>query len=264
MIHMSKPRFRRFNVDKRIRKFLGGADPEGRYASFDYCYNYFRGAYKEEKTQNLASTDPNGKYNMEKSCLHLGFYLASWGMYRGSTTMLWSSLRVYRRLVENVLAKKESLPYWEIDVDNYDEKKIKELIDLKSKIVECLETDETGKKRKKGNNKKQKNWDTLATKIMLGVFGNSPAFDSYFRSGMKVHSFTGKSLEKLHSFYEDSRNKPIFDRYSNERRTMDFETGRLTSIHYPLAKLIDMSGYEEGIRIIKARRKSRSPSPAPP
>ena len=44
----------------------------GRERSYDHCFNYFADAEDLEA-------------DMEKSCALLGFYLASWGMYRGST-----------------------------------------------------------------------------------------------------------------------------------------------------------------------------------
>ncbi|EKM28037.1 hypothetical protein VCHENC02_6024, partial [Vibrio harveyi] len=37
--------------------------------------------------------------DMEKSCLALGFYLASWGMFRGSSFMLEKSAKNFENLV---------------------------------------------------------------------------------------------------------------------------------------------------------------------
>lgn len=45
-------------------------DINSRSRSWDYCYNYFQD--HPEPTQDL-----------ERSCLQLGYYLASWGMLRG-------------------------------------------------------------------------------------------------------------------------------------------------------------------------------------
>jgi len=60
-------------IDKFQNNNISNTD---RYTSFDYCYNYFRQPSKEI----LA--------DMEKSCLVIGFYLASWGMLRGSSFLL--------------------------------------------------------------------------------------------------------------------------------------------------------------------------------
>jgi hypothetical protein len=82
--------------------------------------------------------------------------------------------------------------YWEIDVDSYTSENIKRLLDCKKIIVASL-----------GN--KNNPSDTLVTKIMLGMFGNTPAFDTYFKKGMKkeeinVNTFNEKSLEKVRKF----------------------------------------------------------------
>ncbi len=63
-----------------IEDFKLKSNPDDRYTSFDYCYNYFR-------TTNDLNQD------IEKSCLVLGFYLASWGMFRGSSFLLQHSIK---------------------------------------------------------------------------------------------------------------------------------------------------------------------------
>ena len=52
------------------------ADKNGRYRSWEHCYKTFNDARN--------STSPDLDY----LSLHLGFYLASWGMYRGSSFLL--------------------------------------------------------------------------------------------------------------------------------------------------------------------------------
>ena len=70
------------DCEANIRTYLdgddanSGRDPTGRYASFDYCFNYFQSF----RTYPAELTSPG---NLELSCLQLGFYLASWGMLRG-------------------------------------------------------------------------------------------------------------------------------------------------------------------------------------
>ena len=72
------------NIQKNIESFIDGErkskgrKPTERYASFDYCFNYFQ-SYKEAGNQS-ALID---LANIQTSCLQLAFYLASWGMFRG-------------------------------------------------------------------------------------------------------------------------------------------------------------------------------------
>ena len=60
-----------------------GLRPNERSASFDYCFNYFQSFREEDKIGELA--EPS---HMEVSTLQLAFFLASWGMLRGSSFLL--------------------------------------------------------------------------------------------------------------------------------------------------------------------------------
>lgn len=63
-----------------MKEYLNERKPELRYASYDYCFNYFQSFYNNGTVVELAS-----EANLQMSCLQLGFYLASWGMLRGSS-----------------------------------------------------------------------------------------------------------------------------------------------------------------------------------
>ena len=216
------------NIKEAMDQFLHGGGknrgkkPDERYASFDFCYNYFYSFYKEKRLPELANNE-----NLQTSCLQLGFYLASWGMMRGSSFLLEKSVRNFRELI-TCISKMDSR-LWEIDVDNYNDENISILLDCKQQIINSL-----GEK----NNPS----DTLITKIMLGVFANVPAFDTYFRKSLKVHSFNKKSLLKIKDFYED--NKSVFDSY--QIHTFDFLSSKESDIVYTKAKLIDMCGFMDG------------------
>src|SRR5205814_1090453 len=85
--------------------------------------------------------------------------------------------------------------------------------------------------------------DTLITKVMLGVFGNVPAFDQYFRRAIGVSALRCKSLLRIREFYE--RNREIIDDYRIP--TFDLATGGDTPRFYTKAKIIDMIGFVEGL-----------------
>ena len=82
------------DIEENISLYLNGfhknlgRQPEERYSSFDYCYNYFQEFYEKQKIIELANSD-----NLQISCLQIGFYLSSWGMYRGSSFLLQKSLK---------------------------------------------------------------------------------------------------------------------------------------------------------------------------
>ena len=76
------------DIGANIKCFMGDRTAEQRYASFDYCFNYFQSFRETGRTVGLAAPE-----NMLLSCLHLGFYLASWGMFRGSSDLPSRSLK---------------------------------------------------------------------------------------------------------------------------------------------------------------------------
>ena len=94
---------------------------------------------------------------------------------------------------------------------------------------------------------------TLVTKIMLGVYGIIPAFDSFFtdtfRSIFKnecgFRSVNTKSLNHIKQFYE--HNKDDIDYWSTKIFTTDFLTGKKTNVNYTKAKIIDMYGVAEAL-----------------
>lgn len=220
----------KFKNDKKSNQF-------GRFASFDYCYNYFYSFRKKPK--KLAY-----KRNIEKSCLHLAFFLASWGIYRGSTAPLQKSIKLYEPLIK-ALAKNKSKIYWKIDADKYTVKNIKRLQDCAIIIKSEL-----------GKNLEKPPSDTLVTKIMLGMFGNVPAFDDNFRRGMgrknlgypigkfKDGTLSEKSLQNISGFYEAYKNE-VFDK--KIICTHEFMIGTHKKVKYTKAKLIDMAGWEMGL-----------------
>jgi hypothetical protein len=173
---------------------------------------------------------------MELSSLQLGFYLASWGMLRGSSFLLQKSIRLYQPLIRGIATFDNRI--WTIDADSYDNENIEVLLDCRKMIVESL-------------GKSYKPSDTLATKIMLGVFGNVPAFDDFFRNGLGVRSFSKKSLEYIADFY--TQNKTAIDRA--EYFTFDYTTADQTERRYTKAKIIDMVGNIEGVNKKLSQKK---------
>ena len=194
-----------------------------RYTSFDYCYNYFW------QTENIEK-------DIEKSCLVLGFYLASWGMFRGSSFLLQKSVKYFEPIIKYISNQDKSV--WKIDVDNYNPESMKEIKRIYDGIKELL--------IKNGNADL-----TLITKILLGVFGFVPAFDNYFCDNFRIIAGDAKKKCRFRNLDEDSltvikdfykSNKESIDDISKHTFTKDFN-GQETKINYPKAKIIDMYGF---------------------
>jgi hypothetical protein len=144
------------NIESTVQKFKSKSGPDDRYTSFDYCYNYFL------TTKDITK-------DIEKSCLVLGFYLSSWGMYRGSSFLLQKSLKHFEPTIRYIATLDASV--WDIDVEKYDETTIQVIIKIYKDIKELLIHNENADL-------------TLVTKLLLGVFGFVLAFDQYFCNTM--------------------------------------------------------------------------------
>lgn len=208
--------------DKKKNK---GRSADERYASFDYCFNYFQSFKDTGRIKDIANSE-----NLQNSCLQLGFYLASWGMLRGSSFLLEKSVRHFAPLIELIAEYDNHI--WDIDIDNYNDENINLLLKCKKDIALKLRQDKNDVS------------DILTTKIMLGVFGNVPAFDSYFNLGFGCYHCKEKQLNDIAKFYLD--NKEVIDRHSKEMFTFNFDNGGDTKRHYTKAKIIDMIYFIEG------------------
>jgi hypothetical protein len=217
------------DIRGNLDTFLCRRSPAGRYASFDYCFNYFQDARDAQETAHLATGD-----RLELSCLHLGFYLASWGMMRGSGGLHGRSLQELVPVVQTIAGELPAT--WELDVPGYSEAGIAELLALAERIRTAYTFAAS---------------PVLTTKTMLGVFGCIPAFDRFFRLGFGGAALNRATLIRIGDFY--TSNKSALD--AVPVRTLDFVGGQDTSRCYTRAKIIDMISFQEGYkRTGKVRR----------
>ncbi len=214
------------DITKIVEKFEEKHDACGRDASFDYCHNYFHPSNKNDLTKNI-----------EQSCLSLGFYLASWGMFRGSSFMLKKSSKHFEPLVEYIASVPEKS--WHINASNFEKDgNIDFLIEQYNKIKEILIP---------GSHAHL----TLVTKVMLGVFASVPAYDSFFTNSFKnifkgdcaFTVFNKKSLQCIYEFYQS--NQSAIDKIN--LNTVDFISGEKTKLKYTNSKIIDMYGFTRGL-----------------
>ena len=202
------------------------ADQNGRYRSWEHCYKCFHDARN--------NSDPDYDY----MSLQLAFYLASWGMYRGSSFLLQKDYKVHIPVVEEILKEK------------YDCLFGLECTELKrAEVQECLSGIEAYmmdyydniRKEVKETEVKNKLSTTLITKILMGTFGCVPAYDRYFIDGIKDQKVTTgnyniRSLLGLVDFYEDNRT-----RLEKTRKAL-----KVYDLPYPQMKLLDMGFWQIG------------------
>ena len=211
------------NPRLNVESFRSESIANPRYASFDHCFNYFREHWETGQTARLAS-----KSGMQLSCLHLGYYLASWGMFRGKAALLQHNSHALLGAVEKIAAAPEII--WTTNVEEYDELRIEAILKFKDTLKEVVPGGQS---------------DTLTSKIMLGVFGCVPAFDTNFRKGFHVSSFSPSALIKVHDYY--NKHKEIIE--GCRAYTIGFD-GKPTKRRYTQAKVIDMIFFIEGAKKI--------------
>ncbi len=222
-----------------------------RYASFDYCYNYFQFFRKNNAISQIGT-----KENLELSVLQLSYYLASWGMFRGSTALLRHSSHALIPVVKFIAGTSEK--YWDIDIDNYDSG-VNDLGYLYREIGRSIDI----RLIKEGKGKVQEATTVLVTKILLGVFGNTPAMDEFFMKGIGKSNFANsnylESFDKVIVIWNDisgfyKKHKQIFDNKTIPSLQFD---GKSSTIIYPKAKLIDMLFFERGNVIIREEKRTK-------
>jgi hypothetical protein len=159
-----------------------------RYSSWDLCYNHFQDFFKKPEIT---------PQDIKIAGLHLGFYLASWGMFRGSSKLLNSGIKIYEDLAEKL---------YEINGEDFSNQY--------NQVKNYL------------NSKKISSTHTLISKIMLGVYGNCPAIDSYFNKtatrycgGIYERDNSEKVLEKINKILKIKINDTnlTFDEFIEEK-----------------------------------------------
>lgn len=202
-----------------------------RYKSWEYCYKFFYNNRKE--------IEQNNEDVIDLASLHLSFYLASWGMYRGSSFLLQTDYTVHNKAV-TIIAK-----YFDLcNIKKWDEKSTKKLF----KLVELLNNYYTKIRTDVKNQEDTKETDkadiskTLMTKILLGTLGITPAYDRYFTDGLKLYKRVTNNKSLSATFNEKGFNKLIefCQNYEKELNKLDLRLKIDKTIKYPLMKKIDM------------------------
>jgi len=215
-------------------------DRNHRYLSWEHCYRFFRDRGRTEGDTDTAA-------------LHLSFYLASWGMYRGSSFLLWKDYKVNCHVVDTLLLDRYRR-LWQTSIttgpDDATAALVIELVEALrsgySREIRMLKGKRVGKEGVKVS-------DTLVTKILLGTLGCTPAFDTYFLDGVryvKDHTTAFACGPTL-----NTRNlRSLWEFYGSHERAfgslgMRTQAGNLP---YPPMKLVDMYfwsiGYREWLR----------------
>lgn len=181
---------------------IGGYPDHGSYRSWEHCFNFF-------DTQDIVDYD--------LAALHLGFYLASWGMYRGSAAIRNYDYKIHTPAVRIIFESGISRVF---EADSYSIELTESVYLLYEQLSHYYE-DKVGA------------LETLITKILLGTLGCAPAYDRYLRVGLsKIQlpmSFSKKNFKSVVRFCKE--NDGITDA-QNKLRNKGYK--------YPIMRVFDI------------------------
>lgn len=211
-------------------------DPYGRYRSWEHCYAAFADAFDQVERGEEVDYDYLG--------LHLAFYLASWGMYRGSTFLLQQDYKVHVRAVE-IIVQDRYRPLFGIGCRGLQEHGgiLTELVAELQKHYAPIRDRVVQTRKKQGKATKTKTDDVsvvLITKILMGTLGCTPAYDQYFVQALKDFGFRHrmdlvKSVLELTEFYRKHKNT-----FDEARKGMLIKCDGGKTLPYPDMKFLDM------------------------
>jgi hypothetical protein len=207
-------------IHQKIEAYFDTFKEGTRFKSWEHCYSFFR---------NVGSSGITAQ--REQAALQLGFYLASWGMYRGPSFLLRHDYKVHLPVVDCLISSRFA-PLWEREFGSEpdDAELVPIILEAKEAVFDAY--------------KKEAHPPTpiLVTKVMLGTFACLPAVDRFFIAGFR-HEGLGYSrlnaefLAKLLAFCCS---------HLTELRSAQATITKEKGAHYPLMKLVDMYFWQVG------------------
>lgn len=215
------------HVEAFLRPESEVAPSRRRERSWDFCFNYFQST--DRPTESL-----------ELSCLHLGYYLASWGMLRGSSFLFReTNLGHYQPVIEVIEHHRPAMSG--VDVSTYRDEGTLDAINAAWRDLRKALLPDEGRSI------------TLVSKVMMGVWGCLPSFDYYFVQTFRDLSDTKAergafrrdpilSLRLLGDLYSEHADE--IEALRRQYPTLDFMTGGPTDRPMTQAKVIDIFGFQ--------------------
>jgi len=189
--------------------------PHDRMLSWDHCYNFFHSLPQVPSTALI-----------DETALQLAFYLASYGMYRGSTVLLQKDYKFLIPVVQKLRSPELSTGRPSDMVAVACTPVAAEAAWGKLGILETF-------LRQTGIN--QTSIGVLSTKIMLGTWATVPAFDTSLKAALRAAEIGKANYSRknfLTVFAYLHQNAPAFQQQVNRFHAEGFA-------HYPAMRVVD-------------------------
>ena len=220
-----------------------------RGTAWNHCHNAFK-----EANQALSDGD---SVNYDDLAKDLTIYLANWGMYRGSSFLIWLDYKFHIDAVEMMMEEKYKALF---NANNpFSLPKYKELLfDYKKGIYVRLnryyhDAHQDVRKQQFEQGMVQSTYggqaesDTLITKILLGVYGCIPAYDTYVKKGLSLFGAQQSLNEKGIAVFGDGvKRKSLSALLYGTTLASEIEFYRKKHSDYTFMKLADMFFFELG------------------
>lgn len=223
-----------FDVNRYAQAYYQNIQPSlendyPRLKAWEFLYEYIWDESRDHWA-DLISDD-----QIDTTALHIGFYLANWGMFRGSSGLLQNSnLDLMKALARSLFTGKGpellelSMSDFTTGASNltYNQKLLDDVFNSLEKLATNV------------------SWtDTLKTKILMGVWGECPALDRFYIAACRdlfprfphITAASGKGLTALADEVQKMNILPLA-----------FKTGRLR-LPYPTARVMDMAMFQYGL-----------------
>ncbi|QJD60780.1 hypothetical protein HG264_05520 [Pseudomonas sp. gcc21] len=212
----------------------GDGNEYPRLKAWEFIYEYI---WNDERSWQ----DLIGREQIDTTALHIGFYLANWGMFRGSSGLLQNSNLDLMKTLARLLFSGRGLDVLELGLDDFASgapglKENQQNLDALLQSLEALSSNVS--------------WTTtLKTKILMGVWGQFPALDRFYVAACRdlfprrafITTASGKGLTALATLLEEqSFEIPSFSTATR-------------GLPYPTARVIDMALFEYGLQLGNAR-----------
>lgn len=218
-------------------------ESNSRYLSWEHCITKFAAVFESLKSGKIKKEDISDE-QIDCLSLNLAFYLASWGMMRGSTELLQYDYKIHIPCVKRLLEFANLFCMDFLEPSNIEN--LKELENLSSAIANSY-TEEAVQKRPL-----EKVSDTLITKIIMGTFGIVPAYDDFVKAAVKYYGitigkFNEKSFFKLIKFFSEEKIKTEITGWTKKMKNY--------CPYYTPMKVIDSSLWKLGKPITEEKKQ---------
>lgn len=244
-------------IESAVKLFIGlSRGFETRSKTWDDCHKCFGDIHGRLKKSGYSRT--LSKDEKEIARLYLMNYLASWGMYRGSSFVLQYDSNIYKDIIDIIFDKDYNV-LWDLKCEDLKQNTsdvigkvckvfnaIEKKLDEKRIFTMVEKVDWFNQYEKNNNTSNTKVSRTLVSKILLGTICCMPALDTNFNtivehSSCKISNY----IPFLFEMILEKGNSDDFD-LKNNKNDYVFKELSKTYPKIPLMKIVDMAFFTIG------------------